>query len=111
MNSPPLVPAKAGTQSWDWIPACAGMSGKRADSPLLVEAPPDRAGVVAARTLAGEIAGGELGLDLHACVRRNHVVGQRHAFVDGDALADEHIALHVAPRGDTMDTGDVDTIP
>src|SRR5215813_5271806 len=108
MNSPPLVPAKAGTQSRDWIPACAGMSGKRADSPLLVEAPPDRAGVVAARTLPGEIAGGELGLDLHARVRRNHVVGQRHAFVDGDALADERVAFHVAHRGEAMDAGNAE---
>src|SRR5262245_35008497 len=79
-----------------------------AAAPSLVEVPPDRGGVVAARALAGEIAGGELGFDLHARVRWNHVVGQRHAFVDGDALADEGIALHVAHRGEAVDAGDAE---
>src|SRR5436190_10949601 len=74
----------------------------------LVEAAPDRAGVIAARTLAGKISGGELGFDLHPRVRRNHVVGQRNAFVDGDALAKERVALHVAHRGEAMDASDAE---
>src|SRR5262245_9755368 len=74
--------------------------------PSLVKASPDRAGKVAARKLAGKIAGGELGLDLHPRVRRNHVVGERHPLVDGDALADERVAFHVAHRREAVDAGD-----
>src|SRR5262249_25612100 len=88
-------------------PACPGC-GPGTRSLSLEEASPHRAGVVAAWTLAGKITGGELGLDLHPRVRRNHVVRQRHAFVDGDALADERVALHVAHRGEAMDAGDAE---
>src|SRR2546423_2871755 len=74
----------------------------------LVEASPHRAGIIAARAFAGKISGGELGLNLHARVRRNHVIGQRYAFVDGDTLAKERVALTAAHRGEAMDAGDAE---
>src|SRR5262249_23910867 len=69
-----------------------------------------RPGVVAANAVVGKIAGRDLGLDLRPRVRRDHGVGQRHALVDADALADEGVALHVAHGGEAVDAGDAEPV-
>jgi len=36
----------------------------------------------------------DLGVDLDPTVLRDHIFGDRHAFVDGDALLDDSVVFH-----------------
>src|SRR4029453_5833972 len=79
---PPRAGTVPGLQRTTSLRSCCTAPGTRVLS--LVNAPPLRGGKGAARSLAGKIAGGKIGLDLHPCIRRNHVVGQRHPLINGD---------------------------
>ena len=54
------------------------------------------------------VAGGLLGIHLHARVRGNEVVRNRHLLDHGDALGRERVVLHVAHRRPAVDARDAE---